>query len=157
MLANSHQYRLLACGSTPCAARHAGSACHRIGMTLGMKRPKSTDPAKAPRDRNRTLRVVVNEYERQQIEEMARTAGMTMSAYLRTAGMNHPIRSTMDYQAVRELCHLHADLGRVGGLLKLWLAERRGAVVPAEKVDAAFRELQSLAKTMLDKIIDLAA
>ncbi|WP_298333732.1 conjugal transfer protein TraJ [Asticcacaulis sp.] len=110
------------------------------------------DPAQAPRDRQRTLRVVVNDHERERIEAMAKMAGLSLSAYLRTAGLNHPIRSTLDYDAIMELIRLHADLGRVGGLLKLWLAERRGEVVSAERVDAAFEELRELRGVLFRKI-----
>lgn len=110
------------------------------------------DPAQAPRDRQRTLRVVVNDHERERIEAMAKMAGLSLSAYLRTAGLNHPIRSTLDYDAIMELIRLHADLGRVGGLLKLWLAERRGEVVSADRVDAAFEELRELRGVLFRKI-----
>lgn len=115
------------------------------------------DPAQAPRDRQRTLRVVVNDHERERIEAMAKMAGLSLSAYLRTAGLNHPIRSMLDYDAIMELIRLHADLGRVGGLLKLWLAERRGEVVPAERVDAAFEELRELRGVLFRKIEALSA
>jgi len=71
-------------------------------------------------------------------------AGLSLSAHLRTAGLNHPIRSVLDYDAIMELIRLHADLGLVGGLLKLWLAEWRGEVVPVIKVDTAFEELWEL-------------
>lgn len=114
------------------------------------------DPAQAPRDRQRTLRVVVNDHERERIEAMAKMAGLSLSAYLRTAGLNHPIRSTLDYDAIMELIRLHADLGRVGGLLKLWLADRRGEVVSAEMVDAAFEELQELRGVLFRKIDELS-
>lgn len=115
------------------------------------------DPAQAPRDRQRTLRVVVNDHERERIEAMAKMAGLSLSAYLRTAGLNHPIRSMLDYDAIMELIRLHADLGRVGGLLKLWLAERRGEVVSAEMVDAAFEELRELRGVLFRKIDSLSA
>ncbi|MDG5494884.1 hypothetical protein [Niveispirillum sp. BGYR6] len=115
------------------------------------------DPAQAPRDRQRTLRVVVNDQERERIEALAKMAGLSLSAYLRTAGLNHPIRSMLDYDAIMELIRLHADLGRVGGLLKLWLADRRGEVVSAEMVDAAFEELRELRGVLFRKIDELSA
>lgn len=115
------------------------------------------DPAQAPRDRQRTLRVVVNDHERERIEAMAKMAGLSLSAYLRTAALNHPIRSMLDYDAIMELIRLHADLGRVGGLLKLWLAERRGEVVSAEMVDAVFEELRELRGVLFRKIDELSA
>lgn len=125
-------------------------------MDIAMK-DRLDDTAQAPRDRQRTLRVVVNDHERERIEAMAKMAGLSLSAYLRTAGLNHPIRSMLDYDAIMELIRLHADLGRVGGLLKLWLADRRGEVVPAEMVDAAFEELRALRGVLFRKIDELSA
>jgi hypothetical protein len=79
-----------------------------------------------PRDRQRPLRVLVSAHERARIEERAKTAGLSVSAYLRAAGLNQPIRSILDYDAVRELAKINSDQGRLGGLLKLWLSERAG-------------------------------
>ena len=52
--------------------------------------------------------------------------GLSVSAYLRTAGLGHPIRSILDYDAVRDLAKVNGDQGRLGGLLKLWLVDRPG-------------------------------
>ncbi|WP_442963648.1 hypothetical protein [Pseudomonas sp. MF6784] len=40
--------------------------------------------------------------------------------------MNTPIRSVVDLAAVADLAKVNGDFGRVAGLLKFWLAERRG-------------------------------
>jgi hypothetical protein len=97
---------LLACGSTVKAGRNA------------MKREA--------RDRKRQLRVVVSPSERAKIEERAKAASLSVSAYLRTAGLGQPIRSTLDHAAVLELAKVNGDQGRLGGLLKLWLVDRPG-------------------------------
>ena len=115
------------------------------------KRPRH--PAKAePRDRVSRLLVAVNSEERRQIRGMAEAANLSVSAYLRTAGLGYSICSALDHHAVRELCGLHGDLGRIGGLLKLWLADRREEVVPAALVDAAFRDLKCLQDILREKI-----
>jgi len=72
--------------------------------------------------------------ERARIEERAKGAGLSVSAYLRAAGLNQPIRSVLDYDAVRELAKVNGDQGRLGGLLKLWLTERVGQGAPAIEV-----------------------
>ena len=79
-----------------------------------------------PRDRQRTLRVVVSASERARIEERAASAGLSVSAFLRAAGLNQPIRPVLDYEAVMALAKVNADQGRLGGLLKLWLVDRPG-------------------------------
>jgi len=87
-----------------------------------------------PRDRQRTLRVVVSARERAQVEERAKIAGLSVSAYLRAAGLHQPIRSVLDHQAVCELAKVNGDQGRLGRLLKLWLTERAGQDAPATEV-----------------------
>ena len=74
-----------------------------------------------PRKRTHHLRVPVFPEEQQRIEEMASQAGRSVAAYLRDVGQSYPIRGVMDYEKVRELAAINGDLGRLGGLLKLWL------------------------------------
>ena len=80
------------------------------------------------------MKVFVTDAERTRIEERAKIAGLSVSAYLRAAGLNHPIRSVLDHQAVCDLAKVNGDQGRLGGLLKLWLMERAGPGVPAIEV-----------------------
>ncbi len=97
-----------------------------------------------PRDRQRTLRVVVSATERARIEQRANIAGLSVSAFLRTAGLNQPIRSVLDQDAVRELAKVNGDQGRLGGLLKLWLAERGGEGAPETEVRRLLDRLGAL-------------
>jgi hypothetical protein len=86
------------------------------------------------RDRIRQLRVVVSASERARIEERAKATGLSVSAYLRSAGLGQAIRSTLDHQAVLELAKVNGDQGRLGGLLKLWLVDRPRAGAPEIEV-----------------------
>ena len=43
--------------------------------------------------------------------------------YLRDVGQGYQIKGVMDYEYVRELVRVNGDLGRLGGLLKLWLTD----------------------------------
>ena len=72
--------------------------------------------------RGRTLRFRVSDDEAEVIEDRAARAGLTLSAYVRAAALNHRIKSVYDLQAVGDLVRVNGDLGRVAGLLKLWLA-----------------------------------
>jgi hypothetical protein len=76
------------------------------------------------RDRTRSLRVVVSANERADIEARARAARLSVSAYLRAAGLGHPIKSVLDHAAVADLAKVNGDQGPLGGLLKLWLMDR---------------------------------
>ena len=60
--------------------------------------------------------------ERETIEQQARSTGLSKSSYLLRVGMGYPIRSIVDHHQVAELVKINGDLGRLGGLLKLWLS-----------------------------------
>ena len=98
------------------------------------------------RSRVLPMKVFVTDAERTQIEERARIAGLSVSAYLRVAGLNQPIRSVLDHQAVCDLAKVNGDQGRLGGLLKLWLMERAGPGAPATEI-----------RRLLDAIADIQA
>lgn len=90
------------------------------------------DPGHQVRERQRPLRVVVSVAERQEIERRAAAASLSVSAYLRAAGMGATFRpAASSHEQVAVLAKVNADQGRLGGLLKLWLSERpgRGAAV----------------------------
>ena len=97
-----------------------------------------------PRRKLPPIKVWVSEDERAEIEDKARQTNMSLSAYLSAVGRNRPIRSALDLKAVAELGKVNGDLGRVAGLLKMWLAEKRGHGAPAADVDALMREFREL-------------
>jgi len=73
------------------------------------------------RRRERDLRVPVRPDEAEVIEAQARAVGMTVAAYLRAVGSGYQPRAIVDREQVNEM--LRGDLGRLGGLLKLWLSD----------------------------------
>ncbi|WP_419593755.1 plasmid mobilization protein, partial [Thiolapillus sp.] len=75
----------------------------------------------AKEKRRHHLRVPVLQEERQIIERQAKQAGMSVARYLREVGQGYPINGIVDDEQVRELARINGDLGRLGGLLKLWL------------------------------------
>jgi len=70
--------------------------------------------------------VRVSELEYERISLKAKMTGLNNAAYLRNLGMNYPIKSTVDQLALSELIKGRADLGRLGGLFKLWLEGENG-------------------------------
>lgn len=96
------------------------------------------------RPRGRRIDVWVTPDERSEIQRRAELGGLSLSNYLRTAGLNHPIRSVLDYQAVGDLVAVAGDLGRLGGLFKLWLAERRGEGATVGDVNKALLQARGL-------------
>ena len=61
--------------------------------------------------------------EKEQIETQAKRAGMSAARYLREVGQGYHISGVVDYEQVRELARINGGLGRLGGLLKLWLTD----------------------------------
>lgn len=103
-------------------------------------------PTTRPRRKVPPIKVWVSDAEKAEIAARAAQANLSWSAYMLAAGLNHPIRSVYDLKAVAELGRVNGDLGRVAGLLKLWLAEKRGqGARPAdvERMMDEFRALQT--------------
>jgi hypothetical protein len=69
------------------------------------------------------LRVKVLPEEAAVIEQHAGAAELSVSAYLRCVGAGLQPRAVVDHAQVHELLRVNGDLGRLGGLLKLWLTD----------------------------------
>jgi hypothetical protein len=103
------------------------------------------------------LRVPVFPHEKDAVEAQAKAAGMSVARYLRTVGMGYPIRSIVDHARVNDLAQINADLGRLGGLLKLWLvSDARVADFDPDtirllltKIEAAQDEMRSIMRAIL--------
>ncbi|WP_458864061.1 hypothetical protein [Pseudomonas monsensis] len=70
--------------------------------------------------------------------------------------MNKPIRSVVDLVAVADLAKVKGDLGRVAGLLKLWLAEKRGIGAPSVDIEIMmidFKKLQVEILSIMSRIL----
>jgi hypothetical protein len=78
---------------------------------------------KATRKSSPPIKVYCLPEERALIETQARRAGTSMSTYLLNVGMGYPLSGVLDNKRVEELARINGDLGRLGGLLKLWLTD----------------------------------
>lgn len=130
----------------PVMAKKAPTAAPVPGS--GAARPPVRHGPHGGRPRGNRVPVWMTEDERTEIARRAGVAGLSLSAYLRAAGMNHPIRSQYDYEAVRALVAVAGDLGRLGGLMKLWLGERRGEGAAVKDVNTALQEARKLQDTI---------
>jgi hypothetical protein len=61
--------------------------------------------------------------EKRALELAAKSVGMSISTYLRSVGLGYQVRGILDNKRVEELARINGDLGRLGGLLKLWLID----------------------------------
>lgn len=109
-------------------------------MTDDEKKPT----ARGTRPRRERIEVWVTPDEKAELADRAALGGLSLSAYLRAAGLNHPIRSVADLEAVADLVRVNGDLGRVAGLLKLWLAEKRGQGARPVDVEAMMKDFRIL-------------
>jgi hypothetical protein len=82
---------------------------------------------------------------------------MSASGYLRALGLELAIESTIDQRAVLDLLKINADLGRLGGLIKMWLSSDRSfesgsGQALQRKLDATLNQIRALQKQMSDRI-----
>ena len=116
-------------------------------MAVGRAASQPPLPTKR-RKRARHLRVPVHPEEAEVIEAQAKAAGLSIAAYLRNVGMGYQPRATVDHEQIHEMLRINGDLGRLGGLLKLWLTDdRKLAQYPrgqaARAVQAALAKIES--------------
>lgn len=103
------------------------------------------------------LRVPVNPEEDAEIARLAAAANKKVAEYLRTVGLGYEVRGILDHRRVEEMLRINGDLGRLGGLLKLWLTndERTAAFGDStirallSKIEATQDELQGVIRTVV--------
>lgn len=94
------------------------------------------------------------------IEKKAADAGLSASSYVRNAALGHSIKSVQVHEDVLKMMQLRGDLGRVGGLLKLWLTDdpkvkgfdRRHIAELYNKMEATRADISDLIADVSEKI-----
>lgn len=119
---------------------------------------ESSQKESPPRPRREVppIRVWVTDTEKAALQERAHHAGLSASAYMLAAGLNHPIRSQVDLTAVSDLAKVNGELGRVAGLLTAWLLEKPGQGAHQHDVEAMmknFRRLQTEILALMSRIV----
>ena len=88
--------------------------------------------------------------ERQQVVANARAVGLSLSTYLLNVGVGYQVRGIVDNKQVEELARINGDLGRLGGLLKLWLTDdARLASVGEATIRAVLARIESTQDQMI--------
>ena len=111
----------------------------------------------ATRKNSAPIKVYCLPEERALIEANAAAAGLSKSAFLLNVGQGYRVQGVTDYEHVREMARINGDLGRLGGLLKLWLSnDARAALFGADtiwavltRIDARQEELGRVMKTVI--------
>ncbi len=101
------------------------------------------------RERTRPLKIYVTARQREEIEARAASVGMSVSSFLGALGLNAPIRSRTDADAVLDLLRINGDLGRLGGLLELWLSERAGQGARISEVREVLHAIEETRQELL--------
>lgn len=73
--------------------------------------------------RRHRLRVPVTPAEKKRIENQARAMNLPSAVYLRLLGLGQAPRTVVDNAQIEELFRVAGDVGRFGGVLKLWLTD----------------------------------
>ncbi|EFA8201683.1 plasmid conjugation system NikA protein [Escherichia coli] len=93
------------------------------------------------------------------IQENAEASGLSVTGFVRRVAMGYQVDSIVDIKQVNELSRVNADLGRLGGLLKLWLAKDPRTVnfsptmikTLLAKIESTSQELRNIMDKILDK------
>ena len=111
---------------------------------------------KPSRQRMRRLQVPVLPAEAVTIKSYAANCCLSVAAYLRNLGLRYQPKTVFDADVVMELVKINADLGRLGGLLKMWLANDErlklfGTEQIVPKINDLLDEIQSTQRLLFEK------
>ena len=110
-----------------------------------------SEEKKPTRKKGRHLRVPVLPDEEAQIKKLAAAAGLSVAAYLRNVGLGYQVKGILDNKRDEKLAKVNGDLGRLGGLLKLWLTDdRRTAPYGKATILAVLSKIESTQEQMHD-------
>ena len=111
----------------------------------------TTKDDKTTRRRSPPIKVYCLPEERRQIEAKANAAGLSLSTYLLKVGSGCQIHGIADQKQVEELARINGDLGRLGGLLKLWLTDdQRTAEVGKATIRAVLARIEATQDQMAE-------
>jgi hypothetical protein len=82
----------------------------------------------------------------------AKQTGLSLSAYAKSMCLHGQVKSTLDQQLILELAKVSADLGRLGGLLKLGMSEGK---LERSRGNEIYDSIQELKRQLSRKIQEL--
>ena len=102
------------------------------------------------------FRVPVTLDEEQEIRTKARDTGLSVAKYMRQVSLGYFVPSAIDNQQVEKLLKINGDMGRVGGLLKMWLTnDVRLKITSKAEIEATLATIRTTQNAMLDAILEL--
>ena len=88
--------------------------------------------------RNKAITTYLTTEEYENVKTWAQRARLTLSTFMQKVSQGQPVKSLEHLEFRLEIRRLHADLGRLGGLFKLSLAENKG---PDHELRRLLREI----------------
>lgn len=104
--------------------------------------------------RKMKMSVYLSKEEHQSIVAKATQAGLSCSSFAKAICLGGQVHSLDTHLSIRELARVNGDMGRLGGLLKLWLTERDNNAIDVRKV---LRELEVNQRELKQAIKNLEA
>lgn len=89
------------------------------------------------------------------IQNMANTARLSVAEYLRRVGMSCPISVPFGRENLAQLSRVNGDLGRLGGLLKLWLTDSEKNVGMVGDIRTLLGDIEANQQRMKDILAKL--
>jgi Mobilization protein NikA len=106
--------------------------------------------------REKRLRVPVLPAEEAEIKRKAQETGLSVAEYLRNLGLGYRVPSIIDNRQVDTLLKINGDLGRLGGLIKLWLTnDERTKLIGKSRLHMTLDSIRHTQSTMLGVIMKL--
>jgi hypothetical protein len=91
--------------------------------------------------------------ERVQLKALAAAANKSLSTYLLNVGLGYRVRGVLDQRRIEELLRINGDLGRLGGLLKLWLTnDERTTAFGESTIRALLAKIEATQNELLDVV-----
>lgn len=113
------------------------------------------------RHKTKLIQVRATPEEKAKLKSHAAAFGISMGELCRQAIFGSTPKSKTDQNAIHELAATRADLGRLGGLLKGWLAGSFHQVPPAPQTHAEvvslLHEIESAQKRVVDAFTQISA
>ncbi len=105
-----------------------------------------------PRGSKKVLTAYMDDEEYQAIKKLAGQAKLSVSEFVRRVCLGHEPKSKLDQEAILAIIKVSADLGRLGGLLKLALSEE---AIGRQEGNALLDEIRATKRQLDEKITAL--
>lgn len=99
------------------------------------------------------MRCTPAEYE--QIKYSAKVTAHSVSSFCRVLALGYRPKPRIDVEHLRDVIRARGDLGRVGGLLKLWLTDKEGQACPSREVRRILLNIEKASEEVKSAVLRL--